>query len=101
MRFSYNIGNYQCLGLCYRPPQSSIDNTNRGLANYPYRTKTEFKNWFIIYSKATKKARTTRIFARFLASNEPRRGLVATACNNTFLDSVQKKVLLHTGGASS
>ena len=53
----YNIANYQDRGLCYRP-KAEVDNTDRGLDNSRYHTKTEFNNCFIIYSKARKKART-------------------------------------------
>ena len=38
------------LGLCYLPqPSASADNTNRGLNNSSYPTRTEFNNCFIIY----------------------------------------------------
>ena len=38
-------------------PKADMDNTNRGLDNSRYHTKTEFNNCFIIYSKARKKAK--------------------------------------------
>ena len=42
--------NYQGRGLCYLPkPKAEADNTNRGLNNSSYPTRTEFNNCFIIY----------------------------------------------------
>ena len=44
------MGNYQGRGLCYLPkPKAEADNTNRGLNNSSYPTRTEFNNCFIIY----------------------------------------------------
>ena len=42
--------NYWGRGLCYLPkPKAETDNTNRGLNNSSYLTRTEFNNCFIIY----------------------------------------------------
>ena len=40
--------NYLGRGLCYLP-KAEADNTNRGLNNSSYPTRTEFNNCFIIY----------------------------------------------------
>ena len=42
--------NYYGRGLCYlQKPKAEADNTNRGLNNSSYPTRTEFNNCFIIY----------------------------------------------------
>ena len=42
--------NYLGRGLCYLPkPKAEADNTNGGLNNSSYPTRTEFNNRFIIY----------------------------------------------------
>jgi hypothetical protein len=71
-----------------------VDNTNRGLDNSRYRTKTEFNNCFIIYSKARKKAKPfcLRFYKYGLANNGTRRGLVTTACNTTLFDQSQTRI---------
>ena len=87
IRFSYDIENYQGRSLCYL-----------------------IINCFIIYSKTRMKAKSFclrfkkyGIFARFLANNEPRRGLVTTASNTTSFgpNFGQRTVLLHADGVSS
>ena len=40
--------NYKGRGLCYLPKAEAV-NTNRGLNNSSYPTRTEFNNCFIIY----------------------------------------------------
>jgi hypothetical protein len=39
------------------PPKAEVDNTNRGLDNSRYHTKTEINKCFIIYSKVREKAK--------------------------------------------
>ena len=42
--------NYKRRGLCYLPkPKAEADNTNRGLNNSSFPTRTEFNNCLIIY----------------------------------------------------
>ena len=46
----WDMRDYQGRGLCYLPkPKAEADNTNRGLNNSSYPTRTEFNNCFIIY----------------------------------------------------
>ena len=48
----YDMKNYADRGGCYPPkPNAEVDNTLRDLHNFSYRTKAEFSNCFIIYSK--------------------------------------------------
>ena len=50
MRSSRIWGIIKGWGLCYLPkPKAEADNTNRGLNNSSYPTRTEFSNFFIIY----------------------------------------------------
>ena len=51
-RVEHDIENYQERGLRYAPKaKAEVNNTNRGLDNCRYHAKTEFKNYFIMYSK--------------------------------------------------
>ena len=44
----WDMRNIKARGLCYLPkPKAEADNTNRGLNNSSYRTRTD--NYFIIY----------------------------------------------------